>query len=135
MSLRDRGGLWFGVAFLLLGLVVGVASYALSGASFAEASGTITQASLASADYGPGPRILSYTYIADGREYSGQGSILYSARQDDALQPGHSIRVFYDRAHPLASYPLSPPSRVWWIGSAIFLVAFGCVAILWSWAR
>src|SRR5438067_521248 len=119
MALRSRGGLWFGGGLILLGLAVGAAGYALSAASFSEATGTITQASLASVDYGPGPRILSYTYMADGREYPGHGSVRYSARQDEALRSGQFIPVFYDRAHPLVSYPLAPPSRVRWIASAI----------------
>jgi hypothetical protein len=133
MRFSKHDSLWFSISLVLLGIAVGVIGYARSSASFTETSGIITQTALASGQYGPGPRILSYAYTVAGKKYSGEGSVRYTPRQDDALQLGRGIRVFYERAHPHVSYPLYPPSRLPWVGGAIFIVAFGGIAIFWGW--
>jgi hypothetical protein len=135
VRISQRDSFWFGVSLVLLGTLVAVVGYSRSSHSFAETSGTITQASLASGQYGPGPRVLSYKYRVDDAEYSGQESLRYISRQDEALQVGRTIRVFYERAHPLVSYPVAPPNPVSWLAGGVFLIVFGATATIWGWRR
>jgi hypothetical protein len=117
MALRSNDSFKFGVGFVLLAIVVGIAGYIRGNAVFAPTTGRITHVELASNYYGPGPRVLGYTYTVAGSEYSGQGTVRYSLRQDDSLQVGREIPLFYDSSHPAVSYPFSP--RVASVGSAL----------------
>jgi hypothetical protein len=133
MAPTRRDSFRFGIAFVLLAMGVGVAGYMGAPASLVQTTGRVTHVELASADYGPGPRVLNYRYTVGAIEYSGQGILRYSTWQDDSLQTGREVPVFYDSLHPAVSYPLSPPSRIYWIGAALSLAAFGLTAIIWGW--
>ena len=133
MRVSQRDSLWFGLSLVLLGTIVAGVSYSRSSGSFAEASGTVTQVSLASGQYGPGPRFLSYTYRIDDTNYTRQGSVRYISREDEGFQVGKTIRVFCERAHPLVSYPIAPPNPVSWLSGGVLMIVFGATAIIWGW--
>ena len=135
MRFSHRDSLWFGLSLVALGVIVAVCGHLRSAATVTETTGVITETSILPGDASSGPRLLNYRYIVAGEQYSGQGWLRYSARQNDALESGKTIAVFYESAHPLVSYPVFPPSQMPWIGGSIFLVGFGAVAILWGWTR
>jgi len=135
MRFSHRDSLWFGLSFVALGIIVALCGHLRSAAALAETTGVITEASILPGDVTSGPRLLNYQYTVAGEQHSGQGWLRYSARQNDALETGKTIAVFYERAHPLVSYPVFPPSRMPWISGSIFLVGFGAVAIVWGWTR
>src|SRR4051812_18282666 len=98
MRLSRRDSLWFGSAMIVLGLLVAVFGHLRSTARLAKTTGVITDASVLPGDIVSGPRLLHYDYTVAGAKFSGQGWLRYSARQNDVLQVGNAISVFYDRS-------------------------------------